>query len=577
MIHYFLHASLLLGLTYVIYRFLLRRETFFAVNRFALLAMLLLSVLLPLITIPQEWSLRNESPNLVELIVPTQPSMDRVEDVQQTHQASPKHAQETAPYIFKDGAQWARLASGIYVGGVLVFLSSFLVQLVLLLWKSSRLESIRDGRYRIYELQKESPPFSFFRNIYVNPSLYEYDIYAQILAHEKFHVDQRHYLDKLGVEFLLMLFWFNPFVWGIRNLMSHNMEYQVDDAMLDTGIDKASYQMSLLQVSAKIHPLSFTNNYNQTLLEKRIEMMNGKKSSPRSSWKYLLILPVFALTLFSFNPTSNGNVDALSPGVSLIGNHDHTETIEIEGAFKDPNTQNTFVLANITGKVTILGHDLETVQVSAIKSIKAPNEAQKNQGVAEIKVGKRARDDYFAIYLDSPYSQFNAEEDTFSYSENCDGAPCFSYTFRLDYTIRLPRNTNLIVQNVNGGDVRMASIAAQHIKVKHITGSIDLEGVSGNAELETVSGDIQASFTKVPTGASAFKTISGDLSISYPQTFSGKVQQKAGDGSFSTDFTVEPRFLKNEKPMRSFAIGQSEATFQLETTSGDIELKSNGL
>ncbi|WP_299534624.1 DUF4097 family beta strand repeat-containing protein [Ulvibacterium sp.] len=469
------------------------------------------------------------------------------------------------------------MALGVYLAGVLVFLSSFLVQLVVLRLKSSRLEFIRDGNYRIYELQRESPPFSFFRNIYINPSLYDYDTYEQIVLHEKLHVDQKHYLDKLLGELLLVLFWFNPFVWGIRNQISNNMEYQVDDEMLHSGIDRESYQMSLLKVSARIHPLSFTNNYNQTLLEKRIEMMNSKKSSMSSSWRYLLILPIFSLTIFSFNPIIGGDNDAISPKESFMYDYDHEEAIRIEGSFKNRNTENTFVLANITGKVEIIGHDKEDIQVSAFKSISAPTEEQINKGVEEIKVGKLATDDYFAIYLDSPYSKFNEEEDSFSYNENCGGAPCFSYTFRIDYTIKLPRNTNLVVQNVNGGEVRIESIRAHNIRVKHITGSIALESVSGNADLETVSGDIKASFSSVPTGVSSFKTISGNLSIAYPKTFSGKIDQKAGDGSFSTDFPIEERFMRKQKVMKSFNIGDNEGTFRFETTSGDIELKSNGL
>ncbi len=577
MINYLLHASLLLILTFVIQRFLLSQETFFKFNRLALLTMIIISISLPLIEIPQGWSLRNSSKDLVEIIGHTTSSEIPLESSKRTGQFAQKHQYESQPDNFYSTPKWSTIFRVIYVGGALVFLSGFLIQLVLLLLKSSRLEFIQDGNYRIYELRKESPPFSFFRNIYLNPSIYDYDTYEQILLHEKLHIDKKHYLDKLLGELLLIFFWFNPFVWGIRNQISNNIEFQVDDEMLNKGVDKESYQMSLLKVSARTHPLSFTNNYNQTLLEKRIEMMNSKKSSTSSSWKYLLILPVFSLTMFSFNPTISGNDDTISYQESLINNYNHEEKIEIEGSFKNPNLENKFFLANITGKVEIMGHDKETIQVSAVKSINAPTEDQLNKGIDEIKVAKLATEDYFAIYLDSPYSTFNKAEDSFSYSENCGSAPCFSYAFKIDYIIRIPRNSNLIVENVNGGDINIKSIETNTIRVRHITGSIGLESASANTDLETISGDITASFSSIPTDESFFKTISGNLRISYPRTFAGKIHQKAGDGTFSTDFPIEQRFIKKQKVMQSFHIGEGGGTFRFETTSGNIELKSNEL
>jgi len=44
-------------------------------------------------------------------------------------------------------------------------------------------------------------------------------------------------------------------------------------------VNRTSYQMSLLKVSAPHFPLSLTTNYNQSRLKKRVVMMNAKKSN----------------------------------------------------------------------------------------------------------------------------------------------------------------------------------------------------------------------------------------------------------------------------------------------------------
>ncbi len=58
---YFLNASLYLLLFYGCYRLLLRRNTFFGLNRAYLLLSVMLSVVLPLVSLPDAWSVRTQT------------------------------------------------------------------------------------------------------------------------------------------------------------------------------------------------------------------------------------------------------------------------------------------------------------------------------------------------------------------------------------------------------------------------------------------------------------------------------------------------------------------------------------
>ena len=58
MIYYIFHTALLLALGYLFYRFFLERETYFRLNRWVLLVGGMVAFSLPLLKIPEEWSLR---------------------------------------------------------------------------------------------------------------------------------------------------------------------------------------------------------------------------------------------------------------------------------------------------------------------------------------------------------------------------------------------------------------------------------------------------------------------------------------------------------------------------------------
>ena len=191
---------------------------------------------------------------------------------------------------------------------VIVFAVTFLFQVVLLLWRAWRNPVIIDGPYRIVEVSGDKAPCSFGHTIFINPSAYDWDTYNQILLHEKVHVRQRHTLDILIAEVVLIFQWFNPFAWIYRREIESNLEFLTDDQLMQKEkLDRQTYQLSLVKVSAPHFPLSLTTNYNQSILKKRIAMMNRKRSNLHTAWKYFFLLPVCAFLACMLNePVAKG-------------------------------------------------------------------------------------------------------------------------------------------------------------------------------------------------------------------------------------------------------------------------------
>ena len=340
MIPYILHVALLISVCLLFYKIFLQKETFYHLNRVVLLICLGLSFALPLISIPQAWTLRSTP---AETIVNTPPTITATTNEQITAQvqkqvrkevavkqqsikAHPLAATKVLPTTAVQDSQFIPTAIKwlfyLYWAGVVAFGLNLLLQVVVLLFRAYSNPVILDGKFRIIEVKGDKAPCSFGNNIFINPEKYDWETYNQILMHEKVHIQQGHSFDILLAELVLVFQWFNPFAWLYRGELENNLEFLTDEAVLDHNeVEKSSYQMSLLKVSAPHLALSVTTNYNQSLLKKRIVMMNAKKSNIHTMWKYFILVPLMAGLACALNQTV-----AFSQTTKTAGNKAHTKS-----------------------------------------------------------------------------------------------------------------------------------------------------------------------------------------------------------------------------------------------------------
>lgn len=301
MMFYVLSVALILTGCLVFYKLLLQNETFFPLNRYVLLVCLVLSFSLPLIPVPAQFSFRKASVEVpLTINAPMAPAVD-VPQEKSTLKATANTENNDKGSFFKD-ISILKLVLWAYWLGVIVFAINFVFQLCVLLYRAYSRPVIIDGRFRIVELAGNQAPCSFANNIFINPEKYDWDTYNQIILHEKIHIQQGHSYDILIAELALVFQWFNPFAWMYRRAMEDNLEFLTDNELLaSSDIEPASYQMSLVKVSAPHFPASLTTNYNQSILKKRLVMMNAKKSNVNSTWKYLFIVPLFLVFIAFLN------------------------------------------------------------------------------------------------------------------------------------------------------------------------------------------------------------------------------------------------------------------------------------
>ena len=275
---YLLKASGILAIFYLAYQLFLRRETFFSVNRHFLMAGILTALLLPFVSIT----------NYVEIA------------------AAPINfvAKETAMVKANGVVQelnWIDLLFGIYIMGLLIFTTKFIVQIISLL-KLVKINKVdKQGKFYHVETDKNIAPFSFFNHIFYNPSLYSESELSAIIKHEKAHSSQWHSIDVLLSHLITICTWMNPFSWLYQTNIKQNLEFLADERATKEVPSIKKYQYTLLKVSGNQFCTPIVNNFYNSLIKKRIVMLNKSKSNKRNILKIALILPALAVFLVSFN------------------------------------------------------------------------------------------------------------------------------------------------------------------------------------------------------------------------------------------------------------------------------------
>ncbi|SFF92958.1 M56 family metallopeptidase [Pontibacter chinhatensis] len=269
---YLLKANLVLLLFFIAYRLLLRQLTFYSYNRFFLLAALALAGFLPLLDISWFYAKPAQLHTGLTILLPDWPAAH----------AAP--VQEAAPSYW----HWVLIT---YLSVVAVLAARFILQLCSL-WRlhtSSVVAAWEGQAYR--ELREEAGPFSFWRTIYLNPRLHSPEELRALLLHEQAHVGQFHTLDVLLGQLAAILCWFNPIAWWLQRDMRQNLEFLADGQVLRQGLDRRSYQYSLVQVGRQPQGSGLVMSFNFNHIKTRIMMMNKQESSSLQKLKYLLLFP----------------------------------------------------------------------------------------------------------------------------------------------------------------------------------------------------------------------------------------------------------------------------------------------
>lgn len=337
-----IEIAICLALFYMIYWLFLRKETFFKLNRFYLLFSVIISLLLPLLNInlvsnsgensflvkylitPIEQYEQNFTSGMKENYLLKQygliPGENHkiVNEVGGSSNLTDNHSIITgatsqpnqSPLInSKQAYNWVNRLLIVYFIGVAFFFIRFIINLVWLFSYVIKSKSQQISGTTVIQLERNLSPFSFFNYVFLNPTHCSDEEMSNILAHEKIHIQQRHSIDVIMFELLLVFQWFNPFVWFYKRDIKITHEYLADIGTLDSGIELEEYHYALLNQTLRANNFEITSSFNLSV-KKRIAMMMKKRSSRWSTLKFTLALPALFVLFSAFAVNCNTSEEA---------------------------------------------------------------------------------------------------------------------------------------------------------------------------------------------------------------------------------------------------------------------------
>ena len=264
---YLLKSTICFSVLFIPFLLLLRRDRAFTVSRWLLLAIMLLSIILPAI----DYRLPNE-----------------IEDSLPVH--------ETMKYgvvVASMKGQISVTLTMIYAIGfclALLWYARGLCVLFRVLRRDTIFDTYIDKGVALRYLTTEGSSFSWMNTIVLSQEDLEQNKEA-ILIHELAHNHLHHSYDKILMIILQTIQWFNPLVWLVNDVINELHEYEADARVVSSGINKRQYQMLLISKITSPAKLAFANGLNMSNVKNRIAMINKQSHRFLSAVRQSLLIP----------------------------------------------------------------------------------------------------------------------------------------------------------------------------------------------------------------------------------------------------------------------------------------------
>jgi len=197
---------------------------------------------------------------------------------------------------------WMLLVT-VYLGGVIYLIRQWIrghqsllrLKSEAKLWKKNTTENISIYRW------SGSMPFSYGRSIFIPKSMeINSSEYRMAVNHERVHVQEKHYIDKIYYHLWAIILWFHPCVYIMRQAQEEVHELEADREV-SRQFQKQHYMHFLLQEAQGLRMANphLVSPFFTSPLKKRIQMIAGQ-TQPQSRTTILLLLGLFFIAGLTF-------------------------------------------------------------------------------------------------------------------------------------------------------------------------------------------------------------------------------------------------------------------------------------
>ena len=364
-----LESSATMALFYVFFYYFLRKETHFSLNRWYLLFSILFSVTIPFI---------NFNTGFFQGVYSENGILGTLGEAKKGYNEIGAVVVYAYAGIFHAGFIKQALVF-IYIIGVFISASFFIYGIGNIIYIVSVSKTKKAGKYRILETSQSVMPFSLFKWIIINPEKYSAEEMEQIIAHEKMHAFQLHSFDLILIELLVILFWFNPFIYWYRKSIREVHEYQADQAVVESGFSRVDYQQLLFSQVTGYRFIGFANKFSYSLSKKRLKMLSILKSKNSSKIKVALAMPIAIFSIIFFiNSSGAVNIPVSSVQTDL---QEQEDTVIIK---QNVTLDEVFYKVDVMPKFN--GGDSDNFRQFIQEKLKYPEDAQTKKITGKVYV-----------------------------------------------------------------------------------------------------------------------------------------------------------------------------------------------
>ena len=394
LILYIIKATLYISVFQSFYLLVMRKTTFFRLNRIVFLAGTFLCLALPFVKIHMPVESAVISPiALIEEAISAEPM-----------------SLPAAVVGAEAPVNWSRLMIiAIFLSGALV---SFIVTAVsyirmCIMIRSVEPETIAQTQIRVIE--EDIPSFSWGRQIVIGRKDLKEN--PAILTHERMHVRCGHSFDLMAYAIVTTLQWFNPIAWIARTELKMLHEYEADELTINKGIDATQYQLLLVKKAVGAKRFQLANGFNHSKLKNRITMMHKNKPNKWLRLTYFLCIPALigAMCCCAQNSKADNISAQDTPSANAVTEDKELKThadttgknqpieflqVEVKPTFKggDAGTFSRWVneqlvypesckKEGISGRVTLSFTVSETGKVTDVKVLRGVHEDLDNEAI----------------------------------------------------------------------------------------------------------------------------------------------------------------------------------------------------
>ncbi|MCC2590014.1 M56 family metallopeptidase [Chryseobacterium sp. MFBS3-17] len=335
---YFGKMMLCSAVLFAYYHLVLKDKTFHHYNRFYLLVAVAVSLLLPLLKVSYFTVEVNHDMYLL------------LNKLQYSHNANP----ESHDNLY---FRLIILTAGVVA---LVLCGKLIAGLLRIQHFSRKFPKEQVKGISFYHTSLREAPFSFFSKLFWRDTiLLDSDLGQQILKHEMVHIEQKHSIDKVLMETLTAILWFNPVFWLMKKELYLIHEYLADKKAVKHMDTKAFAQMLLAShFSGSVIPA--TSPFLNSNLKKRLKMLQKPHTRfgyvPRIMALPLLFTVAFAYMVNAENREILATNDAITEAVSVL----KTDTLKPKSKADQTLQKNQEKLKKASEKVQ---KDLERITV----------------------------------------------------------------------------------------------------------------------------------------------------------------------------------------------------------------------